>query len=172
MKINLYKLSLIALMVISLSFLGCSSSKVDNKSEPSHAAKQDQGDHAGHDHEKKNTMSGHTNMGGTMEAALTAENLYECPMCAGVVSADAETPCPICKMKLVPMDAKKTADLRASHPKGCPMDAIVFEGDSKTEMCPVCKMKLRKIGDEHSEGNMKRGSIQPGVDDSACKGCA
>lgn len=172
MKSKLYKLSLIASLVVSIGFLGCSNSKEENKSEQNSVAVHDHSDHAGHGHENSKPKSSYSSMGGTMGSALTAEKLYECPMCAGVISADAETPCPICKMKLVPMDAKKTADLKASHPKGCPIDAIVVEGDSKTENCPVCKMKLQKIGNEQSESIMKNSSNPLPVNDPACTYCA
>ncbi len=148
MSNKIFTIGTIVLFATAIIFsIGCSSdgNKADTKLKSSHADAHDHSVHAGYDHEKKSEPSGHSSMGGTMKAALTADKLYDCPMCKGVVSADADTPCPICKMKLVPMDDKKMANLKASHPKGCPMCAIVFEGGSQTENCPVCKMKLSVI---------------------------
>jgi hypothetical protein len=86
--------------------------------------------------------SGNMSMGGTISQITSAESLYTCPMHPEVVSADADTPCPLCKMKLNKMTDEKVLELRSSIPKGCPMDPIVVKGDSETNNCPVCKMKL------------------------------
>lgn len=89
--------------------------------------------------------SGHTSAGGTMHKVNTAKTLYTCPMHSEVVSAEASTPCPLCKMELKKMTGAKVKELRSSHPRGCPMDPIVVNGNTKTEKCPVCKMKLSHI---------------------------
>ncbi len=82
---------------------------------------------------------------GEMSTLKNAEALYTCPMHPDVITADVSTPCPLCNMKLKKMSDEKVKELLSSNPRGCPMDPIVVKGDSKTENCPVCNMKLGAI---------------------------
>lgn len=65
---------------------------------------------------------------------------YHCPMHPTVVS-DKASDCPICGMKLVPMDEQKApADAAQFH---CPMHPTVVS--DKASDCPICGMKLVPI---------------------------
>ncbi len=125
----------ILLLVTGLA-IGCGGK--DKPAEDMHATMES------HDHDM-HEEGGKMDMGGTMGAVQSAEALYTCPMHSEVISADAATPCPLCKMTLNKMTDEKVKELRTSHPKGCPMDPIVTKGDSEMNNCPVCKMKLNTI---------------------------
>ena len=82
-----------------------------------------------------------------MDAVFTAEALYSCPMHPEIVTEDADLKCPLCNMKLNKMTDKQVKQLQDSHPKGCVMCPIVVKGDSDTNTCATCKMKLVEIKD-------------------------
>lgn len=84
-------------------------------------------------------------MGATMDMVLTADSLFTCPMHPEVVTDNREAKCPLCHMNLKMMEKAQVDSLRASHPKGCPMDPIVVAEKSKMKQCPICKMKLQDI---------------------------
>lgn len=88
---------------------------------------------------------------GTMERVFTAEKLFTCPMHPEVVTDNISARCPKCGMNLKAMTPEATAQLRSSHPKGCPMCPVVVKGDSPMTKCPVCGMKLVEIGRNTAE---------------------
>ena len=132
-------IAVILLVASSFVFAGCGACCKMRK------AHQEGDVHSHEMHGMKHEDSGSMKMGGAMNELLTAEKLYTCPMHADVVTANAETPCPLCNMKLKEMPAEKVKELRDSHPKGCAMCSIAVKGDSKLENCPGCKMKLSAI---------------------------
>ncbi|NQU05731.1 MAG: hypothetical protein HQ568_06535 [Calditrichaeota bacterium] len=121
-------LTIVALFLFAsvLVFVGCSNHDMHNDS-------------------GEMNMGGTMRMEGTMNKVNSAEALYDCPMHPEVISAEADTPCPLCNMKLNKMSNEEVRELHSSHLKGCPMHPIVVKGDSKTANCPVCNMKLRTI---------------------------
>ncbi len=77
----------------------------------------------------------------------TAETLYTCSMHPEVATDNAAASCPECGMSLKEMSEQQVTELRASHPRGCPMCNIVVPGDSEMKKCPKCGMKLVDVAD-------------------------
>ena len=71
-----------------------------------------------------------------------AEALYTCSHHPAIVSDNAEATCGECGMALEKMSDEAVAELRASHPKGCPMCNMVVPGESEVTQCPKCGMDL------------------------------
>jgi len=139
--------AVILLFASSFIFAGCGACGMCRRAHKEKIKSHEGDTHSPEMHGTKTEDSGSMKMkmGGSSNDILTAEKLYTCPMHPDVVTANAETPCPLCNMKLKEMPAEKVKELRDSHPKGCAMCSIAVKGNSKLEDCPGCKMKLSAI---------------------------
>lgn len=80
--------------------------------------------------------------GTSLMAAYKADTLYTCPMHPQIITDNPNAGCPTCGMSLTEMSSEDVKQLQDSAPKGCPMDPVVVSGDSDTENCSICGMKL------------------------------
>lgn len=87
--------------------------------------------------------------GPSLMAAYKADTLYTCPMHPEIITDNPNARCPLCGMNLKQMPDGDVQELRASHPKGCPMDPVVYPGDSEAEKCNICGMDLMDPSKSH-----------------------
>lgn len=104
-------------------------------------------EHAGHTHEPA----------GASAAGIDPSRLYVCPMHLEVLTTDPETRCPVCEMKLVPLEEfEGEVDLDKGEFFTCPMHPEFLTTDPKAR-CPICEMKLEKVKKFPAAGKTQKG---------------
>ena len=77
------------------------------------------------------------------EEMVETDSFYACSMHPEFITNDADGRCPLCEMKLTPVNQLQDFDLSSAEFYTCPMhpDFVTTDKDGR---CPICEMKLVK----------------------------